>query len=153
MDIESAKKVAVGAAKEAGKMLNDNFQQAKELSFKGPKDMVTDFDVKAEKIILDAIKKSFPDHAILSEGAGVLGSSSSQYMWVIDPVDGTKNYYYGIDPYRVGICLLENAKPVLNVLYDPTKDELYVAEKGKGAFLNGKRIHVSDATAKRCHCS
>ncbi len=67
-------------------------------------------------------------------------------MWVVDPIDGTTNYYYGMNPYRVGICLLEDKRPILNVLYNPTKDEIYVAQKGRGAFLNDKKITVSDNT-------
>ncbi len=143
MDIELAKKTAVSAAKEAGKVLNDNFQKAKSASFKGKRDIVTEVDLRAEKIILDMIKVQFPDHAILSEETGMIGDNSVKYMWVVDPIDGTMNYYYGMNPYRVGICLLEDKKPVLNVLYNPTEDEMYVAQKGGGAFLNDKKITVS----------
>lgn len=144
MDTELAKATAISAAKEAGKLLNDNFQKAKKISLKGKSDIVTDIDVKAEKIILDLIKSHFPDHDILSEEAGAISGGASKYLWVIDPIDGTTNYYYGMNPYRVGICLLEDKQPVLNVLYNPTKDEAYVAQKGGGAFLNGEKITVSD---------
>ncbi len=144
MDIELAKNIAVLAAKEAGKLLNDNFQKVKTVSFKGKRDIVTQIDLQAEKIILDKIKANFPDHDILSEETGLVGGNNSKYLWVVDPIDGTMNYYYGMNPYRVGICLLEDKKPILNILYNPTKDEMYVAQKGGGAFLNDKKIIVSD---------
>lgn len=144
MDIELAKKVAISAVKEAAKLLNDNFLKPKNRSFKGRGDIVTEIDIQSEKIILDLIKSNFPDHAILSEEAGLTGDETVRYMWIIDPIDGTTNYYYGMNPYRVGICLLEDERPILNVLYNPTKDEAYVAQKGGGAFLNDKKIAVSD---------
>jgi|SRR3989344_8391760 len=144
MDITLAKKVAVEAAKEAGKLLNANFQEVKKMSFKGDNDMVTELDMQSEKIILDAIKSNFPDHDTLSEEAGIIGSGTSRYAWVVDPIDGTKNYYYGMNPYRVGICLLEDKKPILNILYNPTKNEIYTAQKGSGALLNDKKITVSN---------
>ena len=144
MDIELVKTVAEKAAKEAGKLLNENFYKAKGMSAKSKGDIVIDIDVAAEKIILDAIKSNFPDHDILSEEAGGIGNSTSKYTWVVDPIDGTMNYYHGMSPYRIGIGLLEDKKPILNVLYNPTKDELYVASKGGGAFLNGQKISVSD---------
>ena len=144
MDIELAKNVAIAAAKEAGKLLNENFQKVKSMSFKGENDIVTEIDLKSEKIILDAIKSRFPDHDILSEEAGTIGDGASRYTWVIDPIDGTKNYYHSMNPYRVGICLLEDKKLILNVLYNPTKDEVYVAQKGRGAFLNDKKITVNN---------
>lgn len=143
MDIELAKTTAISAAREAGKLLNENFQKAKKMSFKGEKDIVTDIDIKAEKIILDLITSQFPDHNILSEEAGSIIRDDSPYLWIIDPIDGTVNYYHRMNPYRVGICLLENKQLVLNVLYDPTKDELYIAQKGKGAFLNDTKMQVS----------
>ncbi|MSU60571.1 MAG: inositol monophosphatase [Candidatus Staskawiczbacteria bacterium] len=145
MDIELAKKVAISAAKEAGKLVGENFQKTKKMSFKGENDMVTEIDLQSEKIILDAIKVNFPDHNILSEEAGAT-DNGSKYMWMVDPIDGTVNYYYGLDPYCIGICLLEDGRPILNVLYNPTHDEMYVAQKGKGAFMNEKRITVSDNT-------
>ncbi len=144
MDIALTKNVAISAAKEAGKLLNNNFQKPKEMSFKGKSDIVTKVDLESEKIILDLIRSHFPDHAILSEEAGFTGSDTAKYMWIVDPLDGTMNYYYGMNPYRVGICLLEDKQPILNVLYNPTKEEIYVAQKGEGAFLNDKKITVSD---------
>lgn len=143
MDITLAKKIAIDAAREAGIVLNESFQKTKTMSLKGKGDIVTDIDVQVEKIILDAIKSSFPDHNILSEEAGTIGGNSP-YTWVVDPIDGTTNYYYGMNPYRVGICLLENKKPILNVLYNPTKNEMYMAQIGGGAFINDKRIMVNN---------
>jgi len=146
MDIELAKTTAISGAKTAGKVLGDNFLSKKNMSLKDKSSIVTEMDLKAEKIILDMIKSNFPDHDILSEEAGLIGDNTAKYTWVIDPIDGTTNYYYGMNPYRVGICLLEDKRPILNVLYNPTKDELYVAQKGEGAFLNDKKITVSGNT-------
>src|SRR3989338_7115168 len=143
MDIELAKTTAISGAKTAGKVLGDNFLSKKNMSLKDKSSIVTEMDLKAEKIILDMIRSNFPDHDILSEEAGLIGDNTAKYTWVIDPIDGTTNYYYGMNPYRVGICLLEDKQPILNVLYNPTKSEIYVAQKGGGAFLNDKKITVS----------
>jgi myo-inositol-1(or 4)-monophosphatase len=137
-------KIATHAVKKAGQLLNDNIQKVEEVSFKSKSNIVTNIDLEAEKIILDSIKNNFPEHGILSEEADAVGDQSAEYLWIIDPIDGTINYYYGMNPFRVGACLLQNKKPILTVIYNPTKDELYTGEIGKGAFLNGKRIMVTD---------
>src|SRR3989344_4285281 len=148
MDIKLAKTIAEAAAKETGILLNENFYKAKGMSSKNKNkgDIVTDIDLKAEKIILDSIKSHFPDHDILSEEAGDIGNHKSKYLWIVDPIDGTMNYYHGVSPYRIGIALLEDKEPILNVLYNPTKNELYTATKNGGAFLNGEKITVSNRT-------
>ncbi len=144
MDIELAKKVAIEAVKEAGKVLLDNIESVEVVAFKAKSDIVTKIDLQSEKIVIGLIKASFPDHAILSEEAGFLGKHSSEYLWIMDPIDGTINYYHGMNPFRVGLCLLKDKQPILTVVYNPTKDDLYFAEKGKGATLNGQPMKVSD---------
>ena len=143
MNIEFAKKVAEEAVKEAGKFLMHNFDKPAQVSLKGKSDIVTDIDIKSEKLILEAIKSNFPDHRILSEEAGLI-DSKSKYTWIADPIDGTINYYYKSAPFRVGICLLEDGRPIISAIYNPIKDHLYSAQKGRGAYKNGKKITVSD---------
>lgn len=143
MDIKQAKKISIEAVKSAGKLLMDNFNVSHKVSFKNRSDIVTDIDVLSEKIIIDKIKSNFPDHYILAEESGFVGKEN-EYLWTIDPLDGTINYYCGCSPFRIGLCLLKNKAPIMSVIYNPVKDDLYYAEKGKGAFLNGKKIKVSD---------
>lgn len=144
MDTELAKKIAMQAVKEAGKILLENIESVEVVAFKAKSDIVTKIDLLSEKIVINLIKKHFPDHAILSEEAGFIGKHSSEYLWIMDPIDGTINYYHGMNPFRVGLCLLKNKQPILTVVYNPTKDDLYFAEKGKGATLNDQPIKVSE---------
>src|SRR3989344_340677 len=143
MDTKLAKKIAEEAAKEAGSMLMEHFGTDIKKTAKAKSDLVTEVYIQSEKIIIDAIKKNFPEHSILSEEAGNI-SGEEQYTWVIDPIDGTINYSYGAAPFRVAICLLEDKKPILSVIYNHIKGHLYIAEKGKGATMNGKSILVSN---------
>lgn len=143
MDISLAGNIAKEAVKKAGKMLMEHYGHIAEVSFKGKSDIVTNVDKESEKIILGAIKNHFPGHMVLSEEAGLI-SGEEKYTWVIDPLDGTINYCYGSELFSIGICLLENKKPILSTIYRPIKDDLYFAIKGQGATLNGSRIQVSD---------
>ncbi len=143
MDINFAQKIAEEAVKAAGRVLMDNFDKPAQVSLKGKSDIVTDIDIKSEKLILEAIKNNFPDHRILSEEAGLI-DSKSKYTWILDPIDGTINYYYKSAPFRVGLCLLENGKPIVSAIYNPVKNHLYSAQKSKGAYKNGQKIKVSD---------
>ncbi len=145
MNIKLAKKISIETAKKAGKVLMDNFNEAHRASFKAKSDIITEIDIRSEKLILGSIKENFPDHSILSEERGFTGNDK-KYIWIVDPIDGTINYYYGTAPFRVGLCLLEDKKPIISAIYNPIKDHLYFAEKGKGATLNGKKIRVSDNT-------
>ncbi len=143
MNSSLAKKVSTGVVKEAGNLLMRGLNKVKKVSFKAKSDILTDFDIKSEKIILNRIKKVFPTHNILSEEEGFI-DKHSKYTWVIDPIDGTINYYHANAPFRIGLCLLKNKKPIIATLYNPIKKELYFAEKGKGAKLNNKNIHVNN---------
>ena len=136
------KKIATDCVQEAGKLLMDNLEKIKRMSFKAKSDIVTDIDLVSEKMIIQKIKENSPDHSILSEEAG-LKTKKSKYMWIIDPIDGTINYYHGCAPFRVSVCLLEEQEPILAAIYNPIKDELYLAEKEKGATLNGSEIKVN----------
>lgn len=142
MSTESPALIAQKIVKEAGQFLMANFEKVQTVSFKGKGDIVTQADLGAEEIITQALAKYFPDHSVLSEEAG-LHDNHSKYIWIVDPLDGSINYYHGSSPFRVGLCLLENKAPILTAVYNPLKDMLYFAEKGRGATLNGRPISVN----------
>ncbi|MDD4333348.1 MAG: inositol monophosphatase [Patescibacteria group bacterium] len=141
-ELQRAKKISIIAAREAGKLLMKNLTKVKQMSLKAKHDIVTEIDLKAEKIIIDKIKRAFPDHNILSEES-IASNKDSEYSWVVDPIDGTINFYHATAPFRVAICLTKNGSPLLSTIYNPIKNELYYAEKGKGATINNKPIRVN----------
>jgi myo-inositol-1(or 4)-monophosphatase len=131
------------AAIEAGKITLALRKRGIGIERKGDaSNIITEADTTSEKIILEAIKRNFPTHAILSEESG-RNDKDSEYCWVIDPVDGTIPYSAGLPTYGISIGLLKDGKPYLGVINLPALGELYWSEAGKGAFLNGKRISVS----------
>lgn len=139
--------VAVDAALEAGKFLKSNVGKIKKIERKGGQEtnLVTEIDKKSEQIIFERIRKRYPDHDFLGEESGA-AEVKSEFKWIIDPLDGTVNYTHGLPVFCVSIGLEHNGEIVLGVVYDPNLDELYTAEKGKGAWLNKKRIQVSKTT-------
>lgn len=137
---------AVDVARRAGRLLHEGLAGPREIRFKGAIDLVTEMDVASEKLILDAIRTSFPDHAILAEESGAAVETAGGYKWVVDPLDGTTNYAHGLPIFCVSIGLEKDGDPVLGVIYAPVLDEMYAAEAGKGATLNGKPIRVSEVT-------
>src|SRR5688572_17810907 len=143
MATKTTSQVAEEAVRRAGTVIMKNFRVVQKVSFKGKSDIVTQVDIQSETVIRDLLHKHFPTHSILSEESG-LEANDSKYIWILDPMDGTINFYYGSPPFRIGLCLLEDKVPVLTVIYNPLKDELYLAEKGKGATMNDKKIHVND---------
>ncbi len=131
----------------SGKILQQFFEQ-KELIItnkEGINNLVTEADHAAEKVIIDTIKKDYPDHFILSEEAGEIVMDSA-YKWIIDPIDGTVNFANGIPICCISIALEYNGQMILGCVYNPFLKELFFAEKGKGATLNGKKINVSNKT-------
>jgi len=136
------KRIAIKAAKRAGQLLSQNLGKANRIEFKGAVNLVTEMDRRAEGLIIDTLKGAFPDHGILAEERDEMRSTSN-YRWIIDPLDGTTNYTHGFPIFSVSIALEKDGDVVLGVIYDPMLDELFTAEKGKGAFLNEKRIQVS----------
>ncbi|MCI0405111.1 MAG: inositol monophosphatase, partial [candidate division Zixibacteria bacterium] len=117
------------------------------IELKGEINLVTSADQKAEALISSRLKKSFPEFDLLAEeGAGSPGRMNADALWVVDPLDGTTNFAHRLPIYAVSIALWEKGKPVLGVVYHPALDELFWAVKGKGAFLNKKRIAVSRTT-------
>lgn len=136
--------IAEMAAREAGALLKDNFgknivvQQKKDMS------LVTDIDKKSEAIIVEIIHSHWPDHSIIGEESGGSFDHSSDFTWVIDPIDGTHNFIRGMKLFGVSIGILKKKEFVGGVIYLPCDDVLYAAEYGAGAFKNGNRIRVSE---------
>lgn len=133
--------VATQAAKEAGSILKNHFTQKKNIQSKGKRNLVTDVDLLAEQHILHLLGNEYPDHATLCEESGK-AEGTSDYCWIIDPLDGTTNYAYGIPFFTTAIALTSNNEILLGMIYDPLRDEMFWAQKGKGAFLNDSPIAV-----------
>ena len=133
---------AVKAANLAGQYLVENLGKVREIGLKAKNDLVTDIDLFSEKLIVDTISAEFPDHSILAEEGG-MRENGSEYKWLIDPLDGTMNYAHTYPFFSVSISLEENGRPVLGVVYDPVRDEMFSAELGQGACLNGAQIKPS----------
>ncbi len=136
-------RVAVAAAKKAGRILRTGFNKRMQIHFKGRINPVTEYDLKSERAIIQMITKTFPDHAILSE-EGNDRKQKNPCLWVIDPLDGTVNYSHGFPIYCVSVGMLYNGEPLVGVVYDPERNELFSAVRGRKAFLNGKRISVTN---------
>ncbi|PIO05690.1 inositol monophosphatase, partial [Candidatus Woesearchaeota archaeon CG08_land_8_20_14_0_20_43_7] len=136
------KNVALMAARSAGDYLLEIIKKPIKYKMKSRFDVQAEADVGSEKIILDMIRENFPDHDILSEEAGD-EKHDSDYLWVIDPIDGTINFLKQLDDYCISIALEHKGELVLGVIYQPHLKRMYVAEKGKGAYLNDQKISVS----------
>jgi myo-inositol-1(or 4)-monophosphatase len=134
--------LAIEAAKEAGDILLKLSEKDIKYTMKNTYDIQAEADLRSEKIIIDKIKTQYPDHDILSEEAGK-DANKSKFLWIIDPIDGTINYSRHIDEYCISIALSEDGQLIMGVIYQPALDKLYVAEKGKGTFLNGVQLSVS----------
>lgn len=147
--MEDFSEVAIAAAREAGQLMLDwrkDFPPGPAtMSYKGAKDVVTEVDTRAEEIIVSKIRARFPDHQILAEERGAM-VGDSDYLWIIDPLDGTANYAADLAASCVSIALAYKAEVRLGVVYDPFRDELFVASKGEGVTLNGQPIGVSHET-------
>ena len=138
----SALEVSIDAARRAGEVIRERFLTDKEVRFKGRADIVTDVDLAAEKVILDLVQSEFPQFSILSEESNPI-ERGSPFTWVIDPIDGTRNFAEGIPHFCVVVALARGAGMAVGVTYDPIKEEVFCAERGKGAFLNGDPVTVS----------
>jgi myo-inositol-1(or 4)-monophosphatase len=137
---------AIQTARDAGRVLNEKLGRAK-VSHKGDIDLVTEADLAAERLIVERIRSYHPRHSILSEEAGemhVAAGGDSAWKWVVDPLDGTTNYAHGYPVFCVSIALEHDGRVVVGAVYDPTRDEMFAAERGEGATLNGRSISVSD---------
>ncbi|MBI4049243.1 MAG: inositol monophosphatase [Candidatus Doudnabacteria bacterium] len=132
---------AVEAAKAAGSIIKSSYNKDNFLlhSYKDPYSIVSKTDLNAEAKILEIIQKSFPDHSIFSEETGLI-DHKSDYLWMIDPLDGTTNFVHHISHFCISIALTHKHQPISAVIYNPIHNELFTAEKDKGAFLNGKKL-------------
>ena len=138
--------IAVKAARAAGSIINRAALDVERLtiSTNGVNDFVTDVDQAAEKVIIDTLLTAYPGHAILAEESGrAHGAKHSDYLWIIDPLDGTTNFIHGFPVYAVSIALAFRGKIEQAVVYDPARNDLFFASKGRGAFLNDRRLRVS----------
>jgi myo-inositol-1(or 4)-monophosphatase len=137
---------AVKAARRAAAVINRASFDLDRVSFaeKNPNDFVTDVDRAAEEAVIEVLQKAYPSHAFLGEESGTTGNvnDESEFVWIIDPLDGTTNFIHGFPQYSVSIALQQRGVITLGVVYDPVRNELFTAEKGAGAFLNEKRIRV-----------
>jgi len=137
--------VMIKAAEKASRALIRDFGEIEKLqvSIKGPTDFVSNADLKAEKIIIEELKKARPYYSIISEEDGSETNKDKEHTWIIDPIDGTTNFLHGVPHFAISIALKSGDEIVSGLIYDPIKDEMFYAEKESGAFFNNQRIRVS----------
>lgn len=146
--------VAVNCAAKAGEYIKSKFGSARQPDFKyNAHDLVTEVDRSAERLIRNLISTHFPGHAFLGEegvepgaqaaAAALSQSVEAEYLWIVDPIDGTTNFVHGFPFYAVSIALARRGQVIVGVVYDPSRDELFVAERGKGAYVRGRKMSVS----------
>ena len=140
----------VKACRKAAKILIRDFGEVEKLqvSLKGPGDYVTASDKKVEKVLIEELLKARPNYSILSEEIGEIKNDES-FKWIIDPIDGTSNFLHGIPHFAISIGLEHNGEIVCGIVYDPIKDEMFLAEKGNGSYMNNQRMRVSNRTKLR----
>ncbi|MCY7316322.1 MAG: inositol monophosphatase [Rubrivivax sp.] len=141
--------IAVKAARSAGSIINRAALDLDVLKVgtKGPNDFVSEVDRRAEEVIIQTLLEAYPGHGILAEESGrEHGARDSEYVWIIDPLDGTTNFLHGFPVYAVSIALAFRGQVQQAVVYDPTRNDLFFASKGRGAFLNDRRLRVSKRT-------
>ena len=137
--------VMIIAAEKASRALIRDFGEIEKLqvSIKGPTDFVSNADLKAEKIIIEELKKARPYYSIISEEDGSENNKDKEHTWIIDPIDGTTNFLHGVPHFAISIALKYGNEIISGLIYDPIKDEMFYAEKDSGAFFNNQRIRVS----------
>jgi fructose-1,6-bisphosphatase/inositol monophosphatase family enzyme len=135
--------IAVKAARRAGNVINRASRNLDAIAVreKAVNDFVSEVDREAEQAVIRTLREAYPSHSILAEESGASGES--EYQWIIDPLDGTTNFAHGYPCFAVSIGLAEHGEPVAGVVFNPVSGEMFTAARGEGAYLNGKRIHVS----------
>ena len=138
--------IMIKAAEKASRALIRDFGEIEKLqvSIKGPTDFVSNADLKAEKIIIEELKKARPYYSIISEEDGSETNKDKEHTWIIDPIDGTTNFLHGVPHFAISIALKSGDEIVSGLIYDPIKDEIFFAEKNNGAFCNNQRMRVSN---------
>jgi len=137
--------IMIKACEKASKFLIRDFGEIENLQVlkKGPKDFVTNSDLKIEKIIIEELNKARPNYSILSEEKGLKKNKDQDNTWIIDPIDGTINFLHGVPHFAISIALKSKNEIIAGIIFDPIKDEMFYAEKNNGAFFNNQRIRVS----------
>ncbi len=141
--IEAYLQTAKAAAREAGRVLGENYGSRGEIMYKGTVDLVTRFDRLAQDMIFRRLSGAFPDHGFLAE-EGLTRAGTSEFRWIFDPLDGTTNFAHTFPVFCVSVALEREGAVILGVVYDPTRDELFEAVRGQGARLNGRPVGVSE---------
>jgi myo-inositol-1(or 4)-monophosphatase len=134
---------ALEMAERAGVVALKHFRRTKRVSFKSRQDILTTADTEVEKLLVKEIRRKFPEHGILAEESG-RHKGSSEYLWVLDPIDGTVNYAAGLSFFAISIGLAYREQPILGVVYNPCNKEFIYAEKSKGAYRNGEKIRIGN---------
>lgn len=142
---QALKATAIEAARRGGAILQECARTGFCIEHKDAVNLVTDADRLAEQAIVEAIRQAYPSHQVLAEERGLQVGGASPYKWVIDPLDGTTNFAHGYPAYCVSIGLEHEGRGILGVVFDPTREEWFVAEAGGGAYLNGTPVRVSQA--------
>jgi myo-inositol-1(or 4)-monophosphatase len=142
-DLTSELEAALSAARRAGEVLRAGFRAEHTITYKGEVDLVTEVDEEAERVIREELLGTFPTHGMLAEEGGKLAGEEDA-RWIVDPLDGTTNYAHRLPTFCVSIALERSGEVVLGVVHDPMRKEIYMAERGGGATLNGEPIKVSD---------
>jgi myo-inositol-1(or 4)-monophosphatase len=132
-------------AREAGAILRAAYSKEHQVKYKGVIDLVTEVDHESEAVLLGEIQGKYPDHHIFAEESGII-QGNDEHIWYVDPLDGTVNYAHHIPIFCVSIAYAYHGEIVLGAVYEPLRDEMFAAERGKGARLNGKSIHASTVT-------
>jgi len=143
------KDFAVSLAEDAGKIILENYNKPKESRFKNKHDLVTNVDLQIERMLTQRIHNEFPDHDIICEEEDHRREGGG-YTWFIDPLDGTHNYFFGLPMYGVSIGIAKEGEMEVGILNLPELEYFFISEKGKGSFLNGQRIGVSDRSLSEC---
>ncbi len=138
--------IGVNAARAAGRIINQGLERLDKVTTntKAPNDFVTNIDLKAEEVIIETIQKAYPDHGILAEESGV--TNGHEYQWIIDPLDGTTNFVHGFPHFSISLAVKHEGRLEHAVVYDPVRDDLFVASRGQGARMNNQRIRVAEAS-------
>lgn len=141
--MEKFLQVAIETAREAGAMLLVEHSRPQKISYKGDVDLVTETDKRSEAMIVGRLRREFPEHRIVAEEGSGGAAGASRYVWHVDPLDGTTNFAHGYPCFAISIGLLQDGEPLVGVVFNPVSNELFSAQRGGGAYLNGEPIHVS----------
>lgn len=136
--------LAIDLARQAGALLREGLDKAKHISRKGAIDLVTDYDYQSEAVLIKGLRRAFPHDSLVSEESGESGNG--EFVWYIDPLDGTANFSHGLPVFSVSVACYLGRQPLLGVIFNPARDELFHAVVGKGAWLNGEPLSVSSTS-------